>query len=117
MVEIRVSDATRARDWYVQSLGLTVRMEDPAGGFVLLEGGGVGLALKAGEAHVAGRDAVRLAFEVEDVEAERARLVSRSVEIGEVAENTAEGYREVRLLDLDGTPITLFSSIRPGGSL
>ena len=40
--------------------------------------------------------------------AERDRLVGLGVAVSAVAES-AEGYREVRLADPDGTPIHLFS--------
>jgi hypothetical protein len=53
--------------------------------------------------------AARLVFLVPDVSAEYARLVARGIEVSPPAENFRESYREIRLHDPDGTPLTLFS--------
>ncbi len=111
MVEVRVADLARAARWYVDVLGLRPALDDPGGRFVLLEAGSGRVALKEGPAS-ADRGAVRLIFQVADIEAERARLAGQGVEVGEVTES-AEGYREARLADPDGTPIRLFSWVGP----
>jgi hypothetical protein len=68
------------------------------------------LALK-GNDHTSeiNRESVRLVFQVEDAEAERARLVELGVAVGPLRLMPRESYREIRLADPEGTPITLFS--------
>ena len=116
MVEIRVVDWRRSVAWYRDVLGLRVALEDPAGGFALLEAGSGGgrVAIKGGSAGATGdRAGCRLVFEVEDVDRLGAELAARGVAVaGPFA--SAEGYREVRVVDPDGTAIGLFSWGRPG---
>ena len=114
MVEVRVADWRRSVAWYRDVLGLRVTLEDPAGGFALLEGGreGIRVAIKGGPAG-GDRRGIRLVFEVEDADRAGADLTARGVAVdGPIA--SAEGYREVRLVDPDGTAIGLFSWTRPG---
>ena len=107
MVEVRVADWDASARWYVDVLGLRPVLEDRERRFLLLEAGSGRVALKGGAA-VEDRGAVRLVFRVGDVDESRARLVALGVEVGLPTES-AEGYREVRLLDPGGTPIHLFS--------
>ncbi len=116
MAEVVVADRAASARWYVDVLGLRPILDDPAGGFVLLGSGAGRVALKGGPT-APGRGAVRLVFRVADVDAERARLVGLGVAVSGATES-AEGYREVRLADPDGTPIRLFSwsgPREPGG--
>jgi catechol 2,3-dioxygenase-like lactoylglutathione lyase family enzyme len=111
MTVIKVADWPRARAWYHDTLGLLAVLTDPEQEFALLAAGTGRLALQGGreaaEAGLAG--IVRLVFQVPDVDEERKRLVGKGLDIGPPVENTREGYREIRLHDPDGTPITLFS--------
>ena len=112
MTVIKVADWPRAVAWYVDTLGLLAVLTDPEHEFALLAAGTGRLALQGGrEAEVAGT--VRLVFQVPDVDAERERLIGKGLEIGPPVENIREGYREIRLTDPDGTPISLFSWSRP----
>ena len=113
MVEVRVADWARTSRWYVDVLGLRPVLDDPEGRFLLLEAGSGRVALKEGQG-TGDRGAVRLIFRVEDVDSERTRLVGLGVEVGEASES-AEGYREVRLADPEGTPIRLFSWVEGRG--
>ena len=112
MTEVRVLDWAKSVCWYRDVLGLRVVMEDHTGRFALLEAraGGGRVAIKGGQAGeaIAGRGAVRLVFEVADLEAVMADLVAKG-ERFEGPESSAEGYREIRLQDPDGTPIGLFA--------
>jgi catechol 2,3-dioxygenase-like lactoylglutathione lyase family enzyme len=109
LTELRVVDWPGAVRWYVEVLGMRAVLEDAEHRFALLEAGGGGrLALKGGGPAVEAREAVRLTFRVDDVDAERARLVALGVAVGEPSDNHRERYREVRLADPEGTPITLF---------
>ena len=107
MVEVRVADWASSSRWYVDVLGLRPVLEDRERRFSLLEAGSARVALKEGPA-LGGRGAVRLIFKVGDVDEARARLVALGVEVSPTTES-AEGYREARLLDPEGTPIRLFS--------
>ena len=107
MVEVRVADWASSSRWYVDVLGLRPVLEDRGRRFSLLEAGSARVALKEGPA-LEGRGAVRLIFKVGDVDEARARLVALGVEVTPTTES-AEGYREARLLDPEGTPIRLFS--------
>lgn len=113
LVEIRTADWPRSVTWYRSALGLETSMDDPAHRFALFSAGPGRIALKGGGASAPGREAVRLTFLVPDVDAERARLTAAGVAVGEPIDNPAEGYREVRLHDPDGTPISLFAWTGP----
>jgi predicted enzyme related to lactoylglutathione lyase len=110
MTELPVADWPGLVRWYAETLGLRLALRDEENRFALLEAGRGRLALKqsaeAGGGGAAGR--VRLVFLVEDVEAEKARLAALGVAVSEPRENQRESYREVRLTDPEGTPITLF---------
>jgi predicted enzyme related to lactoylglutathione lyase len=107
MIEIRLADWAASSRWYVEVFGLRVLLVDEARRFLLLGAGSCRVALKAGSAF-SDRRAVRLIFQVPDVDAERARLLGLGVAVSEPTESD-EGYREVRLTDPEGTPIHLFS--------
>ena len=109
LTEIKVTDWPRAVRWYVEILGLRVVLSDPEPQYALLAAGSGRVALKGGGAEDLGRDAVRLVFQVEDADAERARLLDLGVAVGPTRESPREGYREVRLNDPEGMPIALFS--------
>ncbi len=106
MVELWVQDLSRSLAWYHEILGLEVELLDDARGFALLASGNARLALKVcPSVQVSG---VRLAFEVIDLPAEFGRLRSLGVEISEI-EDDLEGFRSSKLIDPDGTLITLFA--------
>jgi catechol 2,3-dioxygenase-like lactoylglutathione lyase family enzyme len=115
MTVIRVADWPKTLDWYVETLGLLAILTDVERQFALLAAGNGRLALQGGlapeEPILPGR--VRLVFQVPDVDRERQRLIGRGLEIGPPVENAREGYREIRLHDPEGTPLTLFSWIEP----
>jgi predicted enzyme related to lactoylglutathione lyase len=109
LTEINVGDWSALVRWYVETLGLHPALEDTAHQYALLEAGTGRIALKGerGDAPGGPRHAVRLVFEVADVDAERTRLAGRDVETSP-PEDSPEGYRAIRLHDPEGTPITLF---------
>ena len=112
MVEVHVADWAASARWYVDVLGLRPVLEDVERRFLLLEAGSGRVALKE-DPGVADRGAVRLVFQVGDVDASRDRLVGLGVEVSTPTES-AEGYREVRLVDPAGTPIHLFAWVGRG---
>lgn len=105
-VEIRTGDRASLVAWYVDVLGLTVALDDPAGDFTLLAAGPTRLGIKGGREEAAS-GSIALMFRVEDVEAMRARLVDRGRSVSEPIESP-EGYRAIRLDDPMGHPIQLF---------
>ena len=111
-VEIAASDWRLSVNWYVEVLGLSVVLEDEAGRFALLDAGTARIAIKE-SGPVAGRKGARLVFRVDDLDAERSRLLGLGLAVPDPVDNLAEGYHEVRLSDPDGTPITLFAWSRP----
>jgi predicted enzyme related to lactoylglutathione lyase len=105
--EIKVTDWPGQVRWYVEVLGLGLIVGDDAHEYALLGAGANRLALKGGGPPDLPRDAVRLVFEVADLDAERDRLVRRDLAVS-LPEESPEGYRASRLCDPEGTPITLF---------
>ena len=115
MAEVRVADRGRSVAWYRESLGLRVVLDDAEGRFTLLESGpgGARVALKEAPEGRGGQGSVHLVFEVVDLDAQMARLQQQEIPF-EGPTGSAEGYREIRLADPDGTPIGLFAwSERP----
>jgi len=111
MTVIKVSDWTASLAWYVETLGLLPVLTDAEHRFALLAAGNGRLGIledSAPRATVAPGGA-RLVFLVPDIDAERARLIGRGAEVSAPHDNAIEGYREIRLHDPDGTPLTLFS--------
>jgi predicted enzyme related to lactoylglutathione lyase len=114
MVEIRLADWPGSSRWYIDVLGLSPILEDPERRFLLLEAGSGRIALKESP-EPGDRGAVRLIFQVGDVDAERNRLLNLGVAVSEPTQSD-EGYREVRLADPEGTPIHLFSWVSVAAS-
>lgn len=115
MTEVRVFDWPATVRWYVETLGLRVLLSDEPNGFILLGAGQGRLALRRSTATCEAVNHTRFVFRVPDVDAERARLLASGVPVTEPVENDRESYREVRLTDPEGTAITLFTWMRPGG--
>ena len=112
MVEVRVADWEASGRWYVEVLGLRPVLEDRGRRFLLLEAGSGRLALKEGPAS-ADRGAVRLDFQVGDVDATRGRLLalgSRSAR----SPRATRGIARPGWLDPEGTPIRLFCWVAKG---
>ena len=108
MTEIRVVDWPLAVGWYEATLGLRPLLLDEERQFALLAAGSARLAVKGAEG-TGPASGVRLVFLVSDVDAEYARLRLLGVEATPPADHPREPYRESRLTDPEGTPITLFS--------
>ena len=113
LVEVKVSDWPRSVAWYREILGLTPLLDDPVHQYALLGAAGGRIALQGGGAPDSGREAIRLTFRVDDLDAEQVRLKGLGVALGEPLENLSEGYRELRLSDPDGTSIRLFAWVVP----
>jgi hypothetical protein len=108
MAEVRVADFGRSLRWYQDTLGLSAVLLDEPNRFALLEAGATGVALKEGNGFEPGSN-VRLLFVVEDLDGEHERLSALGVGPGPIRENPSEMYREFRVSDPDGTPVTLFA--------
>ena len=82
---------------------------DASGQFALLEAGPLGVgrvAIKRGGGDT-GRGAVRLVFEVADLDTLMGHLDAHGVAF-DGPSVSAEGYREVKVVDPDETPVGLF---------
>ena len=110
MVELTVTDVTRSATWYRDRLGFTLARHDVERHFALLELGSAKLALKQGTATPG---AVRLHFQVENLDAELARWRLLGETVISDPKTSDEGYRRAHIADPDGHPITWFQWIRP----
>ena len=114
MIEIWTPDWRRSLAWYIGRLGLRLVMDDPSNEFALLataDGNGR-LAIKGGSTErTTGRGAVRLVFEVVDLDAIIAVWTRQGIAI-EGPDRSAEGYRSIKIHDPDGTPIRVFEWVR-----
>lgn len=115
MTVLKVRDWKSSLAWYVENLGLLELRTDPEHEFVLLAAGAGRLALQGdqGAPRPDPAGGARLVFLVPDAAVMREALAARGVAVGPVLENVDEGYREVRLHDPDGTPLTCFSWTGP----
>jgi catechol 2,3-dioxygenase-like lactoylglutathione lyase family enzyme len=113
MTVIKVADWQGTLAWYVETLGLLPVLTDAEHRFVLLAAGNGRLALQGdpGAGPQNPRSIVRLVFQVPDVDQVRGRLIDKGHEVGLPIDNVREGYREIRLSDPEGTPVSLFSWI------
>ena len=109
MTELHVADWPGTVAWYVDTLGLRLLRKDDERQFALLAAGSGRLALKGIDAQEGPVVGVRLVFVVTDVDAEYERFRSLDVEASPPADHPREPYRETRLNDPEGTPITLFA--------
>lgn len=117
MVEVPAADWPAAVHWYTACLGLRGLLRDDRNGFALLGAGAAKVALKRVDSTILnapGPPRPRLVFEVPDVDAARDRLLALGVPVGPAVDYPAEEYREVRLADPEGTPITLFGWVERG---
>src|SRR5262245_10604331 len=110
MVELTVADWPAAVAWYRDGLGLRVLLRVEADHFALLGAGPGRVALKQGTPQPG---TVQLTFEVDDLDAELARLAARGVRPERPAEKNPEGYRRAVLRDPDGYRICLFDWCDP----
>jgi catechol 2,3-dioxygenase-like lactoylglutathione lyase family enzyme len=115
MTVIKVSDWAASLAWYVDTLGLLPVLTDSEHKFALLAAGNGWLAIQEEPAPRAtdATGGARLVFLAPDIDGERDRLIGRGTEVSTPIENAIEGYREIRLHDPDGTPLTLFSWTGP----
>ena len=108
-IQIEPDMLEEVRDWYVDTLGLSVvwRSRD----FCMLGGqGGARLGLHAGTP-LEWPERVQLHFEVTDVDAEYEDLAGQGVPFEQPPHNTAWGYRVAALQDVAGHTIELYTSM------
>ncbi len=112
LAEIQTRDWPTLVRYYVEILGLSIVLDDPARQYALLAAGTGLVAIKGKpDLRLAGGSIpslVRLVFETDNIDIEVQRLSEAGVSVGRVEENP-EGYRAVRLHDPEGTPITIFA--------
>jgi catechol 2,3-dioxygenase-like lactoylglutathione lyase family enzyme len=97
------------RDWYVETLGLSVAWRSR--GICMLGGqGGARLQLHAG-APLERPERVGLHFEVADVDAEYEDLAGQGVPFHQPPHNTAWGYRVAALRDCAGHTVELYTEL------
>ncbi|MXY58375.1 MAG: VOC family protein [Gammaproteobacteria bacterium] len=116
-VTLQVGDIARVRDWYVNTVGLTVEQET-AGQIAVLRGAGdCRLCLESGSP-VAEPGRVDLLFEVASVDETHSRLVRQGVTFWRGPTDEAYGHRNAILFDPVGHKVEFFEQLAagPGGS-
>ena len=106
LVTVFVEDPTTLRDWYTDTLGLTVSSETPR--FVQLadDSGQPCVAFHVGRP-IGHAEHVQLHFEVNDVDAEDERLRGAGVAFDEPPEDKPWGWRVTALRDPAGHTVEL----------
>jgi catechol 2,3-dioxygenase-like lactoylglutathione lyase family enzyme len=106
LVTVFVEDPTALRDWYTDTLGLTVSSETPR--FVQLadDAGRPCVAFHVGRP-IGHADHVQLHFEVADVDAEYERLRAAGVSFDEPPADKPWGWRVAALRDPAGHTVEL----------
>ena len=106
LVYLFVSDMERAVAFYRDTLELEMayRMGDEWAQF---NAGALRIALH-GTTHVAGRPGGTIAFTVTDLDAAKAKLASRGIELGHEGGGEGRGPRFVEFADPDGNVLALF---------
>jgi hypothetical protein len=108
MLELPANDPIICAAWYCNILNYKVITRDDANGFVLLQYAGSRLAFKRDEST---QCAVRLHFQVDNLEQELLRLASLRVFPDGELKTSHEGYRRAKLHDCEGRIIILFEWI------
>jgi catechol 2,3-dioxygenase-like lactoylglutathione lyase family enzyme len=106
-LELVVCDLPRSQHWYTTYLDFKIILEDTTWQFVLLQGVGFRLALKAGQRPTA-LCAVRLHLEVQDLHDETERLRGAGYRDSLEPKTSTEGYERIKLTDPDGNEVVLF---------
>lgn len=108
-LDVRGETLDDVRDWYVETLGLSVVWKSRD--FCMLGGdGGARLGLHAATA-LERPEQVQLHFEVADVDAEYEDLAGQGVSFEQPPHNTAWGYRVATLRDSAGHIVELYTSL------
>ena len=109
-INLFVRDVARAKQFYVQALGLVEDQERSAPpGFALLQAGNCTITLQdatAPGAKFGSADSIELGFEVEDVEAACQRLQAMGAQVSDVQQMGWGGGFDA--LDLDGHRLTIY---------
>ena len=117
-LSIPVSDANRSRDWYVESLGMTIEFELPERRVIALQdSGGFTIFLHEVSAAIAANGCA-LWFQVDDVDATFADWSARGVAFTHPPRKSFWGYG-AELADPDGYLIRLWDerSMKEKGAL
>jgi catechol 2,3-dioxygenase-like lactoylglutathione lyase family enzyme len=107
-VELRSPHWEALVTWYREALGLEVLLRVVDDRYALLAAGPTRLTILGRDETLPASRRWSLAFEVEDLEAARARLVAAGHE-PPVANANPEGFREFVVADPDGNRIRLFA--------
>jgi lactoylglutathione lyase len=103
-----VSDLARSREFYADTLGLDLLMEEP--GYVRVGGGGgIHLGIEQGKQEQVGAVGVELVLEVDDVDRRYRELVAAGVDFDGAPEDQEWGARHAWFRDPDGYRLSIFS--------
>jgi catechol 2,3-dioxygenase-like lactoylglutathione lyase family enzyme len=109
-LDVKAEALDEVRDWYLETLGLSVVWKSR--GFCMLggDGGGARLGLQAGDP-LERPEQVQLHFEVADVDAEYEDLAGQGVPFEQPPHNTPWGYRVAALRDRAGHIVELYTPL------
>lgn len=106
-VQVFAPDPPALRDWYVDTLGLTVADDAPE--FVMLAGeGGAYLGIERGDP-LANPEQLHLHFAVEDVEGTFAAIDTDRVTVVDPPHETPWAHRQARLRDPVGHTVGIYA--------
>lgn len=111
-VELRTARWSELVEWYRTALGLRVLVRVVDEGYALLDAGDTRLAILDRPLAAAASARWSLGFEVDDLDAARARLSATGAAVADPVDH-AEGFREILVDDPDGNRVRLFSWGRP----
>jgi len=106
-LRIPVTDLARSRDWYVETLGMTVEFEVPDRRTVALQDGEGFTIFLQGTAAAVAPGGCALWFQVDDVDATFTAWTTRGVEFAHAPRKAYWGYG-AELIDPDGYLIRLW---------
>lgn len=111
-VEIRTAQWQPMILWYLSALKLRTAVRSEEDGYALLVGGGWRLSLlQMSEEQARDRSAISLALEVEDLEAEQARIAPYLSGPPAELQYSEEGFLQWTIADPDGNRIKLFQFV------
>jgi len=109
MVELPVANWNMLRQWLSQCLGLCESLVDDARRFALFEAGPCRLAIRQRQGPEVSSAGWLLHLEVDDLDAELARLAEQGVHRAGPIQASSEGYRQAVVLSPEGHRFSLFA--------
>ncbi len=120
-IAIFVQNLEKAKEFYIETLGLKLIMTTPTGNFIFLDAGGITIGLYRTEAaekvtpfnisRESKATKISLALQVDDINAFYRKLKTKGVHFLDEPTDWFFGERDVHFLDPDGNLIKAFKQI------